>query len=203
MEKRCPAYFGIIALVLLCAGAFSPGWFVYDTDKFRGIERSYPPYGIKVHMGLFYVVAVGEDFRKIAGYGDFHESSILKISLLEYLIEVIIGIVLCLISVILTFTYKKEGTNGVLVGIIIMYIIAGTATFLAVGRWFNGVIFMSHDSGIHMSVPYSLILSCLGAIFSGITMICVSRMHCQLKADRQVKVSQVYFGVVMTEYPQT
>lgn len=81
MEKRCPAYFGIIALVLLCAGAFSPGWFVYDTDKFSGIEHSYPPYGIKVHMGLFFVVAVGEDFRKVAGYGNFHESSILSMYL--------------------------------------------------------------------------------------------------------------------------
>ncbi|VDH99646.1 Hypothetical predicted protein [Mytilus galloprovincialis] len=80
-------------------------------------------------MGLFYCVAIGEDFRNLVGYGDFIGSNAITIGLLEYQVEVILGIVLSLISVILTFTYKKEGTKSVLVAIFIMYIIAGISTF--------------------------------------------------------------------------
>lgn len=58
MERRCPAIFGVITLVLLCAGAFSPGWFVFDTAKLFENKGLYTSDGIKVHMGLFYVVAV-------------------------------------------------------------------------------------------------------------------------------------------------
>ncbi|VDI42276.1 Hypothetical predicted protein [Mytilus galloprovincialis] len=112
MEKRFPAIFGIIALVFLCAGAFSPGWIVIDTAKlFEDLGHDTSD-GIVMNMGLFYFVAVGKDFRIVAGYGDFSASSMLKIGLLEYQVEVILGIVLCLISIIMTFRYKKEGTNG-------------------------------------------------------------------------------------------
>ncbi|CAC5399605.1 unnamed protein product [Mytilus coruscus] len=198
MEKRFPAIFGIITLVLLCAGAFSPGWFAFDTAKVGASiigERHYTSDGIEVHMGLFYFVAVGEDFRKVAGYGDLIGSSVLTIGLLEYQLEVILGILLCFISVILTFTYKKEGSNGVLVAIFIMYIIAGISTFLAVGRWLKGVMSISTYYSIPMIVPYSLILSGLGAIFCGILMINVSRMHCKQNAARQAQTGQVATAV--------
>ncbi|VDH99644.1 Hypothetical predicted protein [Mytilus galloprovincialis] len=127
----------------------------------------------------------------------------LKIGLLEYQVEVILGIVLCLISIIMTFRYKKEGTNGGLVGIIVMYIIAGISTSVAVGRWLHGVLFISTYSDIPMIVPYSLILSAFGAIFCGITMICVSCMNCQHNDERLAQRDQVYSGVAMTDYPQT
>lgn len=78
MEKRYPAFFGIITLVFLCAGAFSPGWFVIDTAKlFENLGHDTSD-GIVMHMGLFYFVAVGKDFRIVAGYGDFNSSSMLS-----------------------------------------------------------------------------------------------------------------------------
>ncbi|XP_063414276.1 uncharacterized protein LOC134696419 isoform X1 [Mytilus trossulus] len=205
MEKRFPAIFGIITLVLLCAGAFSPWWFAFDNvqegAKMSG-ERHYTSDSIEVYIGLFYYVAVGEDFRKVMGYEDFIGSTTIKIGLLEYQVEVILGIVLCLISVILTFTYKKEGTHGVLVAIFIMYIIAGISTFIAVGRWFTRMIHVSFNiySIKPIGVPYSLILSGIGALFCGIIMIYVSFMYCQHTAARP---ALVYSGVAMTEYPQT
>lgn len=54
-----------------------------------------------------------------------------------------------------------------------------------------------------MGVPYSLILSGVGAFFCGIIMIYVSRMYCQHTAARPAQGGQVYSGVAMTEYPQT
>ncbi|VDI57530.1 Hypothetical predicted protein [Mytilus galloprovincialis] len=103
----------------------------------------------------------------------------------------------------MTFRYKKEGTNGGLVGIIVMYIIAGISTSLAVGRWLHGVIFISTYADIPMIVPYSLILNAFGAIFCGITMIYVSCMNCQHNAARLDQGSQVYSGVATTDYPKT
>ncbi|XP_071126335.1 uncharacterized protein [Mytilus edulis] len=204
MEKLCPAIFGIITLVLLCAGAFSPGWFVADNASISGIAGHDTSGGVEVHMGLFYLVVVGKDFTTAIGYGDVGGFGLFSLGFLEYQIETILGIVLCLISVILTFTYKKEGTNGVLVASIIMYIIAGISTIVAVGRWLSGVILISTYTDKTMIVPYSLILSGLGAIFCGIIMICTSCMYCQHNAARRpAQGGQVFSDVPMTGYPQT
>ncbi|XP_063414277.1 uncharacterized protein LOC134696419 isoform X2 [Mytilus trossulus] len=158
MEKRFPAIFGIITLVLLCAGAFSPWWFAFDNvqegAKMSG-ERHYTSDSIEVYIGLFYYVAVGEDFRKVMGYEDFIGSTTIRIS-----------------------------------------------TFIAVGRWFTRMIHVSFNiySIKPIGVPYSLILSGIGALFCGIIMIYVSFMYCQHTAARP---ALVYSGVAMTEYPQT
>lgn len=204
MEKLCPAILGIITLVLLCAGAFSPGWIVLgDTSSISGVEGHDTSGGVDVHTGLFYLVVVGKDFTTVMGYGEVSGLSVLSLGFLEYQIETILGIVLCFISVILTFIYKKEGTNGVLVAIIIMYIIAGISTAVAVGRWLNGVVLLSTYTNITMIVPYSLILSGLGAILCGIIMICTSCMYCQHNAARPAQGGQVFSDVAMTGYPQT
>ncbi|XP_063414799.1 uncharacterized protein LOC134696781 [Mytilus trossulus] len=209
MEKQFPAVFGLITLVLLCTGAFSPWWFAFDTCKVGAKmsgERHYTSDSIEVHMGLFYCVIVGEDFRKVVGYGECIGSKTIPIVLLEYQAEVIIGVVLCLISVILTFTYKKDGTNGVLVAIFIMYNIAGISTCLAVGRWVTRMIHVSfymYSNIVPLGVPYSLILSGIGAFFCGILMIYVSRMYCQHTTARLAQEGQIYSGVAMTEYQQT
>ncbi|CAG2206516.1 unnamed protein product [Mytilus edulis] len=205
MEKLCPAILGIITLVLLCAGAFSPGWIaIGDTTSLRGIEGHDTSGSVDVHMGLYYLVVVGKNFTTAVGYKEVSGFSVLGLGFLEYQIETILGMVLCFISVILTFIYKKEGTNGVLVAIIIMYIIAGISTVVAVGRWLSGVILISTYTNLKMIVPYSLILSGLGAIFCGVIMICTSCMFCQHNAARRpAQGGQVFSDVPMTGYPQT
>lgn len=75
---------------------------------------------------------------------------------------------------------------------------------VAVGRFLTGVILVSTYSNITMIVPYSLILSGLGAIFCGIIMICTSCMYCQHNAARRpAQGGQVFSDVPMTGYPQT
>ncbi|XP_063417646.1 uncharacterized protein LOC134700218 isoform X2 [Mytilus trossulus] len=162
MEKQFPAIFGIITLVLLCTGAFSPWWFAFDTSKVGAKmsgERHYTSDRIEVHMGLFYCVIVGEDFRKVVGYGECIGSKTIRIS-----------------------------------------------TCLAVGRWVTRMIHVSfymYSNIVPLGVPYSLILSGIGAFFCGILMIYVSRMYCQHTTARLAQEGQIYFGVAMTEYPQT
>lgn len=89
MEKRFPAIFGIITLVLLCAGAFSPWWFAFDTAELRakmsGERHQSSDSIIEVHMGLFYCVAIGEDFRKLVGYGDFIGSNAISMYFCYYI----------------------------------------------------------------------------------------------------------------------
>ena len=44
MDIKVPGICNVVAFVLLLAGAFSPGWLVFDVS------------GLTIHVGLFYVV---------------------------------------------------------------------------------------------------------------------------------------------------
>ena len=48
MDIKVPVISNVIALVLLVAGAFTPGWLVFNHVK-----------GSTIHVGLFYVAGLG------------------------------------------------------------------------------------------------------------------------------------------------
>ncbi|CAC5357160.1 unnamed protein product [Mytilus coruscus] len=139
MNIKIAGIFNIIALLLLVAGALAPGWIVFELS------------GKSVNVGLFYAVANG------------YTSSLAFIGLLEFQIEVIIGIILCIIATILIFVYANgQKAHSYLMSPVILNLIAGVITCVAVGRFLHAVLIL--DRGYDMGVPYSLILSGLGAV---------------------------------------
>ncbi|CAC5409058.1 unnamed protein product [Mytilus coruscus] len=144
MEKLCPVAFGVIALLFLVAGAFSPGWMVFDSSSFTDMSDHDTSDVVTLHMGFFYLLIIGKDFSMSLGYGsipDYRGISYmdkLGWDLLEYQIEVILGVVLCILSLILTLVYNRDRSPSMLLVPIITSAIAGGATGVAVWRWLSG-----------------------------------------------------------------
>ncbi|XP_071126337.1 uncharacterized protein [Mytilus edulis] len=201
MEKMCPAIFGIVALVLLCTGAFSPGWFVMDLAEYRGNDNLSG--SVTVHMGLYYAVVTGTGVTVTYTYGEIPElESYITTHLLEYQIETIIGFVLCFISIIISFAYNKTGSIGVLIAPIILYMLAGIITLMAVGRWLTKVLLEAREIDVTMIVPYSVMFSGLGAVFCVVTMIIISRMLCKYNAAGQPQDDQESSEISEESRPQ-
>ncbi|XP_063414397.1 uncharacterized protein LOC134696496 [Mytilus trossulus] len=200
MEKLCPAIFGIVALVLLCSGAFSPGWLVMDLSELQGYSGGS---SLTVHLGLYYAVISGNGIRVTITYGEAPElEKYITTHLLEYQIETIIGFVLCLISIIITFAYSKTGSIGVLIAPIILYMLAGMITLMAVGRWLTKVLLEARENNVTLTVPYSIIFSGLGAVFCVVTMIIISRMLCKYNAVGQPQDDQESSEISEESYQQ-
>ncbi|XP_071136271.1 uncharacterized protein [Mytilus edulis] len=139
MNIKIAGIFNIIALLLLVAGALAPGWIVFESS------------GNSIHVGLFYTVANGSTGRSLSFFG-----------LIEFQIEVIVGIILCLIATILIFVYANgQKSHSYLMSPVILNLISGVITCVAVGRFLHAIL---RSLGYNMGVPYSLILSGLGAV---------------------------------------
>ncbi|VDI47832.1 Hypothetical predicted protein [Mytilus galloprovincialis] len=69
MEKLCPVAFGVIALLFLVGGAFSPGWMVMDSSRFLDMSDHDSSVAVTFHMGFFYLLIVGENYSMTIGYG--------------------------------------------------------------------------------------------------------------------------------------
>ncbi|CAG2206423.1 unnamed protein product [Mytilus edulis] len=139
MNIKIAGIFNIIALLLLVAGALAPGWIVIESS------------GNSIHVGLFYTVANGSTGRSLSFLG-----------LIEFQIEVIVGIILCLIATILIFVYANgQIGHSYLMSPVILNLISGVITCVAVGRFLHAIL---RSLGYNMGVPYSLILSGLGAV---------------------------------------
>ncbi|CAG2206422.1 unnamed protein product [Mytilus edulis] len=84
------------------------------------------------------------------------------LGLIEFQIEVIVGIILCLIATILIFVYANgQIGHSYLMSPVILNLISGVITCVAVGRFLHAIL---RSLGYNMGVPYSLILSGLGAV---------------------------------------
>ncbi|CAG2235987.1 unnamed protein product [Mytilus edulis] len=140
MNIKIAGIFNIIALLLLVAGALAPGWIVIESS------------GNSIHVGLFYAVANGYTGRSLSFFG-----------LIEFQIEVIVGIILCIIATILIFVYANgQKAHSYLMSPVILNLIAGVITCVAVGRFLHTILILVRRND--MGVPYSLILSGLGAV---------------------------------------
>ncbi|XP_052087482.1 uncharacterized protein LOC127724542 [Mytilus californianus] len=147
MNIKIAGIFNIIALLLLVAGALAPGWVVFEQSS-----------GKAVHIGLFYAVKNG------------YSSSLAFVGFIEFQIEVIIGIILCIIATILIFVYANgQKAHSYLMAPVILNLIAGIVTWVAVGRFLQAVLILDH--GYDMGVPYSLILSGLGGVMLFVIMV--------------------------------
>ncbi|XP_076079328.1 uncharacterized protein LOC143049618 isoform X1 [Mytilus galloprovincialis] len=139
MNIKIAGIFNILALLLLVAGALAPGWIVIESS------------GNSIHVGLFYTVANGSTGRSLSFFG-----------LIEFQIEVIVGIILCIIATILIFVYANgQKGHSYLMSSVILNLISGVITCVAVGRFLHAIL---RSLGYNMGVPYSLILSGLGAV---------------------------------------
>ncbi|XP_071139916.1 uncharacterized protein [Mytilus edulis] len=185
MEKLFPVAFGVIALLFLVAGAFSPGWMVMDSSSFTDMSDHDTSDAVTLHMGFFYLLIIGKDFSMSLGYGSIPDDGGISYmdrlgwNLLEYQIEIIIGVVLCILSLILTLAYNRDRAPSMLLAPIITSAIAGGATGVAVWRWLTGVIVVATQTNINIEIPYSIILSGLGGIFCFILMILLIVMYRQ------------------------
>lgn len=206
MEKICPGVFGILTLLLLISGAFAPGWLVLEPSNNAGVTNSST--SIKYHYGLFYIYIVQDGLSQAISYSavdGLSESGFFStLGFLEYQIEVCIGIVMAFIALVLTWAYKKDSSPSMLIAPIIMYLIASAATWLAVGRFLRAFIVLSFVIGM-MGVPYSIILSGLGALFCFILMITLIVMYIQHRRTRTPPQQGVVFADVpmaTAGYPQ-
>ncbi|CAG2245385.1 unnamed protein product [Mytilus edulis] len=131
MEKLCPVAFGVIALLFLVAGAFSPGWMVMDSSRVPDMSDHDTSDAVTLHMGFFYLLIIGKDFSMSLGYGSIPDDGGISYmerlgwNLLEYQIEIIIGVVLCILSLILTLVYNRDRAPSMLLVPIITSAIAG------------------------------------------------------------------------------
>lgn len=193
MEKICPGIFGILTLLLLLSGGFAPGWLVID---YSNISREIP---VTFHIGLFYFYYVGNGTSNAISYsaaGDLSGSSFLTLGMLEYQIEVCIGIVTAFIGLVLTWVYSREKAPSMLVAPIIMYLIASAATWVAVGRFLSAVIIFAVSTNL-CGVPYSIILSGLGGLFCFVLFIILIVMKIQHNRSPPQQ------GVVLSDIPIT
>lgn len=149
MDIKIPVISNVVALVLLLAGAFTPGWLVFNLAK-----------GSTIHVGLFYVA------------GLYTSRSITSVAFLEFQIEVIIGLVLCFLATILTFLYRtgQRGHSFLLLPIL-FNLISGIFTWITVGRFLHVLLQLDNLYNMDMVVPYSLILSGLGGLLCFIIVI--------------------------------
>lgn len=103
---------------------------------------------------------------------------------------------------IITLAYNKNGTVGVLIAPIILYMLAGIVTLMAVGRWLTKVLLESREKDVTLIVPYSLILSGLGAVFCVVTMIIISYMLCKHNTADQPQEDQESSEISEERYQQ-
>lgn len=68
MEKLCPGVFGVISLLFLLAGSFSLGWLVLNVSRFSDLSDPDTAEDAIVHLGLFYLLLVGENVSISLGY---------------------------------------------------------------------------------------------------------------------------------------
>ncbi|XP_063438730.1 uncharacterized protein LOC134719687 [Mytilus trossulus] len=184
MEKLCPGVFGVISLLFLFAGSLSPGWLVLNVWHFTDLSDPDTAEDATLHLGLFYLLQVGENVSISLGYdsipdeGASYGAEELARDFLEYQIEVIVGIVLCILSLILlTSCYKQYSPPSILMWPIITGTGAGIATGVAICRWLTEVIVQAKKADVIMEVPYSIILSGIGVLFCSIYLILLIVMY--------------------------
>lgn len=60
--------FGVISLLFLLAGSLSPGWLVLNVSRFTDLSDPDTADDATVHLGLFYLLLVGENISISLGY---------------------------------------------------------------------------------------------------------------------------------------
>ena len=190
MNINVPRILNVVALILLLAGAFSPGCIVYEYTGRSAIGILFQGGSGTVYRGLFYTVNSGV----IASLDPLQ-----LIPFLEFQIEVIIVLITCFLATIFTFTYKA-GQSRLLLPII-LNLISGIFTGIAVVRFFLGVNQTVDVAALYIdkSVPYSFILIGLGGILCFITVII---LFVKKQQDSNLAAPGSSLGVVYTNAGQ-